>query len=454
MDLDESLNDEYYQLQIGDIIFANRYTTEEEMLEIPDGHRIGPYVVIGKENNEFLCLYISGATPKFNSHYNTTLILDDINYDLNKISYIYLTKYTYISKDRFIKKFEYLNEIDTKMLFKKIDIIIKMGILNDININIPNIPLEIGDIINNNGQLYLIVNETNDIYQCIKMNKNIYEYDFLIKLDTIGYNFNFDNLINFNKDLNLTRYNFLDNKKLHVVLTKYREKLNLLKQNSEIHRGSLIKINNYYYYVYGETGNSWMAFSLQKNSNENLCKLIINRKKYYTNFNNTIIFPKTKKDIEIICFANEYEIDNIKNCKKSYIKELQSNNKKNNINKDNKLIKSEIQPGTIVKFAKSDTGYLHLVIARNNYELITIRYDKYLNNEYLYATFNVEQMESCGHIYNFDLMQLLIDIRNNVISNGDIRRIKKVINEMNQIDDNLSENKDKFKIIRKLIPQK
>ena len=193
MDLDESLNDEYYQLHIGDIIFANRYTTEEEKLEIPDGHRIGPYVVIGKENNEFLCLYISGATPKFNSHYNTTLILDDINYDLNKISYIYLTKYTYISKDRFIKKFEYLNEIDTKMLFKKIDIIIKMGILNDININIPNIPLEIGDIINNNGQLYLIVNETNDIYQCIKMNKNIYEYDFLIKLDTIGYNFDFDN---------------------------------------------------------------------------------------------------------------------------------------------------------------------------------------------------------------------------------------------------------------------
>ena len=163
----------------------------------------------------------------------------------------------------------------------------------------------------------------------------------------------------------------------------------------------------------------------------------------------------TNKDLHDYIFDKFNCIaDNTFKLKDSELNEIKAYNKKNNINKDNKLIKSEIQPGTIVKFAKSDTGYLHLVIARNNYELITIRYDKYLNNEYLYATFNVEQMESCGHIYNFDLMQLLIDIRNNVISNGDIRRIKKVINEMNQIDDNLSENKDKFKIIRKLIPQK
>ena len=54
-------------------------------------------------------------------------------------------------------------------------------------------------------------------------------------------------------------------------------------------------------------------------------------------------------------------------------------------------------------------------------------------------------------------MQILLDIRDKAISNGDKRRIGKVLselNETNEFDDNLSHDKDKFKIVWKLIPPK
>ena len=66
-------------------------------------------------------------------------------------------------------------------------------------------------------------------------------------------------------------------------------------------------------------------------------------------------------------------------------------------------------------------------------------------------------MQLCGHIYDFDLMQILLDIRDKAISNGDKRRIGKVLSELNktnEFNDNLSHDKDKFKIVRKLIPTK
>ena len=267
--------DEYDKLEVGDIIFARRYVTEEEMLEIPDGHRIGPYVVIGKENDEFICLYVSGTPSKYDPYYNATLSLDEKNYDLSKTSYVYLTKYAYISKDRFIKKIGYLNEMDMRTLFRKLDVINKKELLNDININISYIPLEIGDIFLDNGLLYLIICENEKSFQCINLKDTRRNSDYYIYLDNIKYYFNFNNIINYSKILEPIRHNILDSKSLHNLLIKYREHLNLLKQKLEIHRGSLISINDKYYYVYGEISNLWMAFEVMIKSDENLCSIII-----------------------------------------------------------------------------------------------------------------------------------------------------------------------------------
>ena len=456
---------EYDQLEVGDIIFAKRYTNEEEMLEIPDGHRNGPYVVIGKEQNEFICLYVSGTPSKYDPYYNLTLILDNINYNLSKTSYVYLTKYAYISKDKFIKKIGFLNEMDTKTLFRKLDVINRKGLLDDININIPNVPLEIGDVFYDNDLLYLIISENDKSYQCINLLDKKCMNCYFVYLDNIRYYFNFDNIINYSKILEPIRYNFLDNKTLHNVLVKYREHLNLLKKKLEIHRGSLVSIKNKYYYVYGEISILWMAFEVVNKINQNLCSIIIGRKRYYTNFSNLIEFSKNDNDINIIDFASELEIDNIKDKKKSYNKKIQddkkkkiiSDEKKKNISDEKKIINSRMQPGSLVKLVKCDNGYRHLVIARNNSELVTIRYDKYLSGEYLYGSFFAEQMELCGHIYNFDLMEILLDIRDRVVSKGAKKKIIKVINElneMNEIDSNFPQDKDTFGIVRKLIPPK
>lgn len=39
-------------LKAGDLVWAKRYNTEEEMLEIEEGHREGPYIVIYRDKKK------------------------------------------------------------------------------------------------------------------------------------------------------------------------------------------------------------------------------------------------------------------------------------------------------------------------------------------------------------------------------------------------------------------
>jgi len=421
---------EYENLKVGDIIIAKRYNDDTKMEIIPEGHREGPYIVIEKEDNILKCLYITGSEPKHkNKYYKTLVITMPQIYELRKTSYISIDKCCNITKNRFIKRLGHLNTEDKKTLFKKLNIVNNYKESYNRTLNIPKIPIEPGDIITNGYGLYLIINETKDEYNCIEMLEQKNELKYYIVVDGKRYYLNLDCNKNYSKSLEHIRVNFIDKEKLYEIKKLQLEKLDYQKHKEEICRGSINIINNIIYYVYGELSDKWLAFSVTKEQNEELCPIIIDNKQFYTNFNKTIEFNKNKQDIEIITLASNDEIDNIKNIKKSYIKTIQKQSKKTKTKK-RKLTKKEIKSGAIIKYKNTESNYLHIVILRNQNELITIRYDKYLQGEYIINKFNVNQMELFDYVENFNLRQVLIDIQN--IAKGYISspKIKKLINDL------------------------
>lgn len=402
--------EDYNNLQIGDIIWAKRYSDEEEKFEYPEGHEEGPYIVVGNNDDSLKCLYVTSVPPKANFNYRT-LLLNNINYSLHKVSYVSVARISSISKDRFIKKLSYLTSEDINKLFKKIDIVNKEGLYVDTEINVPIIPLEPGDIINVGDSLYLIIDIIKDKFQCLKMMKNGYKLDCFIMVDGEKYYLDIDNAKKF-KDLSkVDRYDYIDNDALKKVLVVFKQRYEYLKHKLEISRGSLIRINNALYYIYGEIGDTWLAFSVIGTQNKNLYHLEINKKHFYTNFNDNVEISKRHEKIEVITKATEKEMEIITEIRKKHLKTLKKDNKNKTIKPKHAITKKEIQSGTIVKFKNTNTQYLQLVILRQNDEIITVQYDKYLEGEWVLNKYFVEQMEVFSKLKNFDLKQALIQLQ-------------------------------------------
>ena len=223
--------EEYEKLKLGDIIWAKRYNKESTMLQIPKGHRKGPYIVIEKHDNKLKCLY--GTSTLFKDEISNLEILEltDQKYPLANITYIYITKNCNIYKDKFVKKIGHLNIEDEKTLLKKIEIIQKTIVNTQIKFNIPELSLEPGDIIKTN---HLIISEDEKYYYCIKMESDNKMLDFYINVNNKKYYLNFFSIIKLKKDSLFVRENFIDNITLKKILGVLKHRMEEVKKRIEI----------------------------------------------------------------------------------------------------------------------------------------------------------------------------------------------------------------------------
>lgn len=408
-ELKRIMEEEYLSLKVGDVIWAKRYITEEERLKIPEGHREGPYVVVGKVFDKLNCLYCSGIEFKKVDLDYYNLKIDNSNYSMEKITYVHITNNVLITKDRFISKFTTLTDEDKKYLYKKMGIVADKGMYWNTKIDIPKIPLETGDIFCNGKDFYLIVSETDEKFLCMKLLKKDHGFNNFIMLNQEKYYLNFSNLKHYSRQINFKRYSFVDNQYLKYVLVLLQQKLENTKRMCEISEGSLIRINETFYYVYGELDDNWKAFSVLGQSNNSLCHLIVGNKHFYTDFNSMVHFSKKIKNVDIIAVATKEEMELIKNNKEKYLKEyglissvfpLSSNVKK-----------PEIKMGTIVEISKYNSSILYIVVLREENEVVAIKYESYKNGNYVINKFLVNNLKKIGNINNLDLKKVLIDIK-------------------------------------------
>ena len=267
-------HDEYNNLTFGDIIWAKRYDDEIEMLNIPEKHREGPYIVIGREEDKLICVYGTSTFPRNFISMINTFQLTDLDYGFVKDTFINLGKRSYISQDRFIKKMGCLNERDKKYFYKKIDVLKKYGLHNNIEVDYTNILLEPGDIIKRN---YIIIGIDEEYYYCIKMYLRNND-DFYINVSGREYSLDFFHIKKINKDDISGRDDFVDNITLKKVLAMLKYKIEQNNRRFHVCRGSLIRLKGILYYVYGEIGNEWMIFSLTSKVGISFSKIMINKK--------------------------------------------------------------------------------------------------------------------------------------------------------------------------------
>lgn len=439
---------EYNNLKIGDIIWAKRYANEEEMEQIAEGHRVGPYVVVENSEKGLKCLYSTSSPQKIKFLYYTTSTLEN-----NKPTNICLTKTAVITLDRFIKKAGSLSEDDIKGLYKKINMVKHNGVF--IDVFAPHIPLEKGDIIFYLNNLYLIIDENKNKLTCIELNLNQESFDFALQIGDNTYHGNVSKTKEIYNSGSLTRYYFINHDALYKIVNLRNQHLEYLQQKNEIQRGSLVKFNDKLYYIYGEIGNQWQAFSVGVEYDEELCCLIIDQKKFYTNFLDLVTIEKNQNNFQVLTLASEREIQNIKDSKKRYQKEKQKSKKPKSNKFKPPLKKPNIQSGSVIKLENTTKGNMYVVVLRLQEEVIVARLDKLIEGEYVFNSFLIKQIEFVREFENFDLKAALLKLKkcsNKYISNVKLYNMICSLDNKPESSDNNSHDKPEEGYTKKLTP--
>lgn len=282
-------------LSFGSLILAKRAT---DTRDIEEGHKNGPFLVLGRKDEYLICLY---ATSKENKE--SLIRISKNNYNLHKDTYI--TSYVkYISINEFLSPIiYYLNEKDNKNLIKSLYI---NGLDKYLYIDEPK--LEIGDIIQLKQQ-HLIIGETDDSYKTIKV-----KYD---KFNMI-YTFDYKHKILLSKNFKYKRVAFLSEEEINKCIEESKNNYNSKKHKktdkkipekieTPLKVGNLIIYKNLLYYLYYELGDKKLSFSVNKNQTPTSQKIIIGGDEYYANFKIKRDFDENQENTLLVATATEEE---------------------------------------------------------------------------------------------------------------------------------------------------
>lgn len=302
--------------EIGDIIWAKRYTNNNEFQEIEKGHTEGPFIILKKKRNSIICLYCTSATKHLNWPH--------LFYELNKYDYN-LIKNTYVQTNKTVelqyKEYCYLlsslNKNDLNTLIKKIILISKSNYNTSglkININKLKYYYNKGDIILYKNILYYILDNNNNYYHLIKL-KSSHNKE-AININNKQYLINFSNTfkIKQKEDKNFTLKDVATPTKILSIETKYKNNNKTLEEKNKIKRGSIVKQNQKIYFLYGEYKNTWLTIELIKEKIKGLPKININNITYSSNFKESYI--NKSNSLNLITNVNEATVKIIANLRK------------------------------------------------------------------------------------------------------------------------------------------
>lgn len=290
----------FNSLSFGSLILAKR---AENTSQIEKGHRNGPFLVIGRKDDDLLCLY---ATSKEDS--GSLIKMSKNNYNLDKDTYI-TSSVKLISINEFIASIYYLSDREKKNLIKFLCIngINGYGVLDE-----PR--LEVGDIFYYHQYYYLIVGEKADNYITIRV-----EFDN----DDAIYNVDYKHEKLFLKNRKYRRVAFLSVEETNKCIMEFKEKNNhkkytkkakevTLENISPLQVGNLIVYKNILYYLYFDLGDKKLSFSVSKNQISASQRITINGDVYYANFGSKRDFDAKQENVLLVATATEEEKQLIK----------------------------------------------------------------------------------------------------------------------------------------------
>ena len=347
-------------LELGDITWAKRYKTEEEKSKIKEGHEIGPYIIIKKDNNKIYGIYCSS-----NSIITNPIIkrkLNKLDYTKNKDNYIWINNIDEITEDTFLNKIGKIDDQTLDLINKYIYIGIKHNYeIKNYTLEEVNFNYSIGDIIIYKNNKYYIHKIDNNNFYCYKLNKNNIQKNITIYKK--NYSLDFNNVL-IPIDSKISLYEVIDidtQKKINKLKVKTQEEE---KYKNNLESGNLIEYNNKLYYIFGNFKDELLTYKIKKTNDYQYKRIMINNQIYYTNFEE-IPIKKGKEKIKVISRITPIEELELKKLKKQI---KNKNEKKINNNKNNEIYK-KYKIKTII--LDNETQDKYIIINREN-NIITV----------------------------------------------------------------------------------
>ncbi len=391
----------FKNIKSGDIIYAKRVNRENPNKILPEGHKEGPFLVLENKCDKLLCY--QGGSNLESTKWHRRFIVDNKNYsNLTKNTCFSITTYIYeITIDTFIKKLNTLNNYDYHIFRKKINILSKYD--DYLKKYIKSFDLEYGDIFKYKKCLYLVYKLEGDMATGVTISDNIHtDYKFVSDSLKIRY-IDFSNTIQINKK-EAEAIDFIDKNEFNKILVQFKKYLEKEKKKYTVKRGSLINYEDKFIYIYSEEGSYYLGYSVDKNFKYNKSNIIINNKKYSTDFSD--MYKLNKNDnYEIISTATEEEASSNTKTKKVYNKSKMNSG----LNKTKHKNDQNITSGVIV----TDESYMHteyIVLWRECGELLTIMIDG-SKNYFIYL--NINEVDFNRKLSNEEFKDILINLSEN-----------------------------------------
>lgn len=321
-------------LKFGDIISAKRYSTLEERKSLEEGHRTGPFIVVGKDQDSILAIYGTSKAPKEFVHLYY-YFLDRVSgnqFTLTKDTYFQISKICHIREEQYVSSLGPLCEKEQNFISKQMKIARDRGCYRYLeSISLPKTKAGFGDIVSYQNKVYFIFKENQDFLFGFELKMGNENSENRIYINKKYYILDYEKEIEIPKKHPLGQIRLVDlpsPNAIQGILEKRKKYLEEKEKQNECSRGTIIKNQDKIYYIYGEEGQEWLVFQVLDEKQNNTQCIRINTKEFYTRFSKKMtLSKKDAKNYTIVTKAKELEMDEIKKQKKSYEK-IQAPNKK------------------------------------------------------------------------------------------------------------------------------
>lgn len=413
--MNEIIEDNINDLSVGDIIWAKRYKNEEEKENIKVGHQESPFIVIKIAKGSIYTLQCTSNPHERVKWQMLYYQLGRLNYDMRKCSYVYLCTIIKINENQYINKLGHLDDYDLNQIKKHLFLIKRSNVLNKPNIEDKYLDytISIGDVINYNNKRYYVYNIKGNVYETHRLNYNSTRgLDIVIKNN--HYSFEFEKKFSIFESESYTLIDTFNTGEV-LLINDFKDKY---LQRDKFRVGMIILYKGLLYYIYKVSDNFIRGYLI---SNNNIYKhsIIIENKKYYTNFSISKLIYKqlSVRGYKIMGYANN---DEIEYNKKSY-----------NI-KDNSNIEDNLDRDVLFN-SKRLSSYVPMVIIKNT-----------INKKYYLIIDKKDNILEIVDINNIsDLIYFELDINNNpfkycrVLSKDEFDNYLNKINEIKKLVENI-----------------
>lgn len=303
-------------LSFGDVINAKRNSDNRKLEEMPLGHRIGPYVVIGHKNGNIIGFYATSVTPKTDILEEYTISIPEDSKRFAKKTYIDLHRVITILNRDIVGYRCSLTLEEKNTLNKKIEQLKRKGVYALRFINPKILPIEKGDIISFENNLYIIINICKRTYEALALKKEPDEsHTSKITINNIIYFCNINDIVNINKRNNFTRIDCIDSKikleQLETLIRNYQSAQAAQKELNTPKKGSVVCLKDLLFYIFSEDEFTYSTYRLHETYNAKYLPVTVNGKTFYIDLSVIIKISKNILKNKAIAHSTAEEKKNI-----------------------------------------------------------------------------------------------------------------------------------------------